>query len=237
MIQRLILVLVVVVSGFLGMHQLAGSQTGLLPDLIARPPSDLRFDRLADGTHILRFSNTVWNGGQGRLELQGDPNPHRDAAKQIYQNIYDRAGNLVQQRVASEDIVYHEGHQHFHFTDFADYVLLQKQGDSYVATEKKGIKTSFCIMDTTRVEGRQRAQYTSCGMELQGMTVGWGDTYGYQLADQWVVLGNSQLPEGTYAVQSEVNPRAKILESNATNNVGRTCFSVNNRNRLRVITC
>jgi hypothetical protein len=242
MYHRLILVLVITLSGLLGGGQVVGgqgSQQGLLPDLVALPPSNLRFDRLPDGTHILRFSNTVWNTGPGRLELQGSPHQTKNEAKQITQNFYDQAvgGNLVSSRVASEDVLYHEGHQHFHFTDFADYFLLVHDGSTYVFEGKKGIKTSFCIMDTTRVSGRNRAQYTSCGMELQGMSVGWGDTYGYYLDDQWVVLGDRRLPAGTYQVKSIVNPAGKILEGNATNNEGLTCFTVNNRDKIRVISC
>ncbi len=74
----------------------------LYPDLRNAPPSGLYFDRrvLSDGLshYVLRFSNTVWNAGEGRLEIQGDPNPNR--SNTIYQNNYDAryGGNRVIQR-------------------------------------------------------------------------------------------------------------------------------------------
>ena len=52
----------------------AGAVTALYPDLKTLPPRDLRFDRTdvsADGSgqihDVLRFSNTVWNAGEGKL--------------------------------------------------------------------------------------------------------------------------------------------------------------------------
>ena len=51
-----------------------GSGESLYPDLRTQPATDLSFD-LRDGTYVLRFSNTVWNAGEGRLELEGDPHP------------------------------------------------------------------------------------------------------------------------------------------------------------------
>ncbi len=55
--------------------------------------------------HVLRFSNTVWNDGEGRLELQGDPRP--DGSSKVYQNVYDSptAGTRVSQRHVSSDLI------------------------------------------------------------------------------------------------------------------------------------
>ena len=237
----LALVFVIAAGGVLvgGGAQVAGQGTALYPDLRTQRPSDLRFDRLSDGTHILRFSNTVWNAGSGRLELQGDPHPRRDVAKKIYQNLYDAAvgGTRVSSRQVASDTIYHEGHQHYHFADFASYLLLKRDANGvYQPTAKKGTKTSFCIMDTARVSGSYSAQYTNCGMVLQGLTVGWGDTYGYWLAGQWIVLGSSRLANGTYAVQSIADPRNLLAESRDDNNVGTTCFTVQ-RGKIQIITC
>ncbi|MDQ3539559.1 MAG: hypothetical protein M3440_02625, partial [Chloroflexota bacterium] len=70
-----------------------GSAAGppLYPDLKTTKPSGLYFDRVVMGDglshYVLRFSNTVWNDGEGRLELQGDPKP--DGSSKVYQNVYD----------------------------------------------------------------------------------------------------------------------------------------------------
>ena len=71
MVHRLILILVLAVSGLMGSGQLAGGAgTPLYPDLRTEPPSQLQFDTTSSGTHILRFSNTVWNAGR---RPTGDP--------------------------------------------------------------------------------------------------------------------------------------------------------------------
>jgi hypothetical protein len=204
----------------------------LYPDLRTLPPSNLSFDRLNDGTHVLRFANTVWNAGEGRLELEGDPHPRPGVAKKIFQNLYDApaGGHLVSQRQVASDVVYHESHQHFHFADFASYLLLARDGSGrYQATTKKGTKTSFCIMDTIRVDGGYRDQYRVCGRELQGLSVGWGDEYGAELPDQWIALGAQPLADGEYGVQSIADPKGVLNEGGGgreADNAAVTYFTV-----------
>jgi hypothetical protein len=242
-IHRLALVVLLVVGGLLGSGQMAGGQdASLYPDLQTLPPSDLFFDRISGGTHILRFSNTVWNAGEGRLEIQGNPKPPKkrdttnNTLRQIYQNLYDApvgGAQTLHKQVAS-DAIYHAGHQHFHFADFASYLLLKQDATGvYQETAKKGSKTSFCIMDTSLIQGSYRDQYRACGGELQGLTPGWGDTYDYTLVDQWVVLGNQPLEDGEYGLQSTADPINHLDEAvgdkndpRESNNTAVTYFTV-----------
>ena len=248
MIHRLLLIGIVAVSCFTGTGQLARSQPQLppccYPDLQTAPPSDLFFDQRNDGTYLLRFSNTVMNMGPGRLEIQGNPKPpkkkDRDpTVRQIYQNVYDApvGGTQVIHKQVQSDTIYHAGHQHFHFADFARYDLLVQDSTGYAPTEKKGTKTSFCIMDTTQVptdpSTTYPAQYWTCGGELQGLTPGWGDTYDYTLADQWVVLGTQPLADGEYGLRSTADPLDRLDEGGPavdpaleTNNTAVTYFTV-----------
>lgn len=207
----------------------------LYPDLKVLNPQELYFDteNFSGTTHyLLRFSSTVWNAGEGRLELQGDPNP--GGAAGIYQNIYDAptGGALAVQRFASNDYVYHPDHYHYHFEDFAEYGLLKRDAaGTYNATSQRGKKTSFCIMDYTRINGSGPAddQYSNCNATRQGLSVGWGDTYYASLVGQWVDLGTSPLADGDYAVRSVADPRNKLNEAGRDgNNVGVTYFSVRN---------
>jgi hypothetical protein len=241
MIHRLTLVVLLAVSGLLGSGQLAGGQgASLYPDLQTLPPSDLFFDKLSGGTYVLRFSNTVWNAGEGRLEIQGNPKPPKkkdqNTVRQIYQNLYDApvGGAQTSHKQVASDAIYHAGHQHFHFADFASYLLLKQDATGvYQATAKKGSKTSFCIMDTSYFRGGYNDQYWACGGELQGLTPGWGDTYDYTLVDQWVVLGNQPLADGEYGLQSTADPRDLLDEggraidpARETNNTTVTYFAV-----------
>ncbi len=220
-----------------GAEPAGGAGTPLYPDLRTLRPTNLYFDRVVFGdglTHyVLRFDNTVWNAGGGRLELEGKKR------SKIYQNLYDApvAGTLAQRLYIGNDSIFHSGHNHYHLDNFASYLLLKKDASGvYQATTKKGTKTSFCIIDYARVSGSYGAQYTGCGRTLQGLTVGWGDTYGANLTDQWIDLGTSRLADGTYAVQSTADPRNKLVESNDGNNVATTCFTVRS-GAIAQITC
>ncbi len=237
---RLVLVLVLLVTaGMLsaGAGPAMGAGAALYPDLRTLRPTNLYFDRVVYGdgsTHyVLRFANTVWNAGSGRLTLEGQKR------SKIYQRVFDapKGGNLVQRIYIGNDSIYHAGHEHYHLENFASYLLLKKDANGvYQATTKKGTKTSFCIMDTSRVSGSYSAQFTSCGRTYQGLTVGWGDTYGAHLIDQWIDLGTSRLADGTYAVRSTADPLNKIAESNDGNNRASTCFTVRS-GTISIVSC
>jgi hypothetical protein len=210
--------------------------TPLYPDLRTLAARDLTFDTLNDGIFILRFSNSIWNAGEGRLELQGDPNPQPDpnTVKKVYQNLYDAPidGTLVSHKQVASDFIYHPTHHHFHLADFASYLLLA--GDDrgvYHETTKRGTKTSFCLEDSNPIAGTYPPQYDTCGTDRQGITPGWADTYGYRLPDQWVVLGTESLSDGEYAVQSITDPRGLLAEGGGnreSNNASITYFTVLN---------
>lgn len=238
--MTLVLLLLGAACCFAAAGSAAGAARPRYPDLRTLRPTDLRFAQLPDGTHVLRFSNSVWNAGPGRLELEGDPRPQRDVAKRVYQNVYDApvGGARVGHAQVATDVVYHPTHSHYHLADFASYLLLKRNAaGAYEATTKRGTKTGFCIMDTTAVRGSLGGQYRGCGLTLQGLTVGWGDTYSSLLPDQWVVLGRESLADGAYAVQSTADPRNVIAEGGRDgNNVGTTCFTVA-RGAIRPTAC
>src|SRR5207247_578097 len=84
-----------------------------------------------------------------------------------------------------------------------------------------GQKVSFCLLDSRKYDGSlpgapNSDQYNTCG-QLQGISVGWADVYNSRLANQWIDI--TDVPEGTYWLESEVDPSNRILESDETNNV------------------
>jgi len=207
----------------------------LYPELRTLAAYDLGFDQVdiaGEQVHVLRFSNTVWNAGEGRLELKGQPNPKVDGARNIYQIFYDApiGGTRTKRKVVASDILYHPSHEHYHFENFASYLLLKQDASgTYQKTTKKGTKTSFCIYDYITVEGTNPAQYIGCGFELTGLTPGWGDTYHASLPDQWIVLGTQPLGDGEYAIQSTADPKGLIDEGGRNrerNNTAVTYFTV-----------
>jgi Lysyl oxidase len=203
------------------------------PELRTLPPSDLMFDTvLIDGVArpVLRFSNTVWNAGSGPLHLVAKSD-RQSGKSQVFQRIYSNstASGRYDQRHVGE-FVFHPAHDHFHFENFAEYQLWpaaewnqwvsdgRPNGAEHAFLRGQGTKTTFCIMDTWRVDASRpgspaSAGYAACGRTTQGMSVGWGDTYSWQLPDQWVVLGSTGLADGLYVLRSIADPLNVLYES------------------------
>jgi hypothetical protein len=208
----------------------------LYPDLTSLLPVGLRFDQLPDGAYVLRFTSTIGNAGEGPLELQAPTSPRTGASGQLYQNLYDAptGGKRVSQRRVAGRISYHEAHNHFHFNDFASYLLLRRDGTGAYAPIGEGTKTSFCIIDSTVmpwITTRRDRQYTVCERTRQGLTPGWGDTYASNLPDQWVAIGPEPLPDGAYALRVTAEPRGLLAEGGGAreeNNAATGYFTVEN---------
>lgn len=186
----------------------------LYPDLRTLVPADLRFDELDGGTHVLRFTNTVWNAGEGRLELQAPTAAQGDGGEELYQNLYDApiGGKRVGRRRVNGTIVYHDSHAHYHFADFASYQLLERDDAGDYQQIGHSAKTSFCITDNFLFAGDLPRQYSSCNQERQGLTPGWRDTYRWDFDEQWVELENGPLPGGEYGLRSIADPSGLLDE-------------------------
>ena len=204
----------------------------IYPDLVTPDPAGLFISRdvMADGKqhYLLKFDNTIANYG-GRLEITANLAVSRD----IYQAVYDElvGGNRVLNRRVGSDLIFHPQHNHFHFADFGSYVVLKKNNAGrYQPTTKRGTKTSFCIIDYVRMSSGAviDPEYAYCNDRIQGLSHGWGDLYYSSLPEQWVDLGTTMLPDGDYALQSTANPAFKIYESDYSNNVGTTYFTIRN---------
>jgi hypothetical protein len=138
----------------------------------------------------------------------------RVTGQNVYQKIYTDTGS---REVLAGTFEWHELHNHFHFEDYALYTL--QPIDAPGASLTTGSKTTFCIMDTTRVNTKlsgapKQAVYSTCGKVVQGMSVGWGDTYGYQLPGQEFDI--TALPNGDYRLKIELDPRGRIIEFEET---------------------
>lgn len=207
-----------------------------LPDLRTLPPSDVQIDSSGNG-RLLRFSNIVANLGSGRMELRPQNTGNLltvllggQATTRAYQGTYthDAAGNW---RRVRENLVgtfkYHPEHAHWHFEKFARYELFNVAADGSIGSSlnRVGEKTTFCLIDTNRVDSTLEhsaasAQYTTCGpSSTTGISVGWADKYGYQLDGQWLDIAG--IEDGTYWLVSTVNYTGKLLESDTTNNAGK----------------
>jgi hypothetical protein len=238
----------------------AGAATSQYPDLKTLAPRDLRFDRAdvsQDGSgvmhNVLRFTNTVWNAGQGRLEMRSTIDPSTKQGPAV-QRIYDDAGGFTNTTIGS--FYYHQVHAHYHFDDWGRYQLWNaSEYDAWVASgrtqgapEDVGTKTTSCVLDEEFIASLAGTPYPAffpwegCSPNnqnqmIQGLSVGWGDTYDYWRFEQWIDLAQAKLADGSYVLRSVTDPLNKIYESAGkadTNregvvaNEGVTRFSVQN---------
>ena len=203
---------------------LAGGQDfPLLPDIISLADSTERFmygwylDQLqVPGRTLLRVSTATANVGSGPLDLRGSSeNPA------VYQRIYDSDGTWSERFAGT--FTFHPSHGHLHFDDWLQFHIREVTAGNGVGNIiASGDKTSFSIFDLERhdasLPGAPSSAVYSGGL-VQGISVGWRDVYSADLPDQWIDVTN--LPPGTYWLESVVDPDNHVLEADETNNTNR----------------
>ena len=212
----------------------AQTAVDLPPDIIPLPASNISLVSNASGTSTLRFSTTSWNSGTGPLELVAGQVDTGSGKQQVYQRIYlsDRTSFLH----LAGWFEWHPLHNHFHFDDYALYTLqpVNAPGGSL----RTGQKTTFCVMDTTKINTQLpgapgSAVYSTCGSQIQGMSVGWGDTYGSQLAGQEIdFTGNA---DGLYQLKIGIDPNNLLIESNKSDNGSCVLLNIKKPNAVAVL--
>jgi hypothetical protein len=228
------------VTGFQG--GLGNNATWLLPDLQTLPPSDLRLVAGSD-RRLVRFTNSVWNGGPGPLELKGNFNRQDDMIS-ITQIVYRLNGATAGRPIG--EFVFHPEHEHWHMDGFAIYQVwsIREDGSLDQVLASSG-KVGFCTLDIEKLQprefhpdlpeqgfGPQRPEYGNCDWARQGISVGWVDIYREHLPDQYVEI--SDLTQGVYALRSTVNPFQQIMEADQDNNSAVIYFELG-ENRIKVL--
>jgi hypothetical protein len=204
-----------------------GSPTGnslipdsLRPELSAEPAWGIHLAETESVHHapedLLQFNATVWNAGPVPLVIAGF-RPRPGTAMKAYQYFYTPAGKLAGDAPAGT--LYYDsdsGHNHWHYTDLATYLLLSADKRTILISQKTG----FCLANTDIVD------YTIKGAEWQpnsapldkscgagnpdartvqmSLEVGSGDTYLQQIAGQAFNVTN--LPDGVYYIEITVDP-------------------------------
>ena len=126
--------------------------------------------------------------------------------------------------------------QPLHFDDYALYTLQPVNAPG--ASLRTGSKTTFCVMDTTKINGSLagapvNAVYATCGNQIQGMSVGWGDTYGAHLAGQEIDFTDN--PDGMYQLKIEIDPNKVMIESNKNDNLSCALISIKKPSTVTVL--
>jgi hypothetical protein len=207
----------------------------LPPDLIPMPAFNVSLvtDTTA-GTTTLRFSTTSWNSGTGPFELRAGPVDTGSGKQQVFQRIYTSDGGYYDHLAGWFE--WHPQHNHFHFDDYALYTLQPVNAPG--GSARTGQKTTFCVMDNTKVNltlpgAPQSAVYSTCGNQIQGMSVGWGDTYGYALAGQEIDFTDNA--DGIYQLRIDIDPNKLIIESNKADNGSCVLVSIKKPSTVTVL--
>ncbi|MEV2193096.1 lysyl oxidase family protein [Streptomyces phaeochromogenes] len=201
------------------------------PDLRSLPAWDIAVtdgeDGDAPGKDYLAFSANVWNAGPAPLVVDGFRSPGKDLMDS-YQYFYDAAGKQVGYTPSGTmEWDPREGHEHWHFTDFASYRLLSEDQTKEVRSGKE----AFCLANTDAVDYTvKNANWhpentdlsTACGQQnsisvREVLDVGSGDTYTQYRPGQSFDI--TDLPNGTYYIQVIANPENRLQETNTKNNV------------------
>lgn len=139
------------------------------------------------GTHrLLTFTTETRNIGEGDLFI-GNP-----------------ATNLLFEWASC--------HGHYHFEQFANYSLLDTNGNVVAA----GHKVGFCLEDV-RAWSPTANPATRYNCNNQGIQAGWADVYAAGLPCQYIDI--TGLDPGNYTLRMVVNPAGLIAESTTNNNV------------------
>ena len=194
----------------------------LLPDLVPLPPQDVKLDKRDDSCYLL-FSTTYYNQGLGQFELRADPKTagvRADIARDVMQRVYLKDGGHEDSLVGN--FLWHQEHLHYHYADFITYDLSVVDAPPNPELDGMLTKSTFCLRDISRVylpleNKRDVAEYKICGKELQGVSVGWGDTYYFDYPGQ--ALNITSLKSGTYKLEFAVNPNRRLKELSFDNNV------------------
>ena len=119
-----------------------------------------------------------------------------------------------------------DGHDHWHFTDFATYRLLDAKQRLVVRSGKE----AFCLANTDVVDylvpganwrPTNTDLHTSCGDRgslgvREVLDTGSGDTYAQYLPGQSFDLRG--LANGTYSIEVRANPEKALFERSTANN-------------------
>lgn len=230
---RMLFIPMLAVLGVLPVSPLVAA-TALLPDLGMARLTNVQLQKTADGRSLLRFSATIVNVGVGAFEIQAN-RTSTTSPWAVKQKIYDVAGasSFVAVSPSATLVFGGDGHNHWHVNNLERYELLRLDNGVKVGTGKK---SGFCFFDNvayrlTLPGAPQAAVYstsssarirtcsggTTATQVVMGLSVGWGDRYGYTLPDQYIDITN--LTSGRYRLRATADPNRWFVESNTTNNV------------------
>jgi hypothetical protein len=197
----------------------AAAPADRLPDLAMSYPTDLRIQTAANGARRLRLTTMIVNIGRGPFETRSSRLPGQSRMR-VNQRIYNTAGGYRVVDTTATARYSGDGHDHWHVQDVAHYELFAITGRGPAL--RRDSKVGFCFFDTNayrlslpRAPRTRTYSSAGCGTRSSlfvknGISVGWGDKYGWQLPRQWINLGG--LRPGQYFLKVTVDPLFQFQE-------------------------
>lgn len=212
-------------------------ERGLLPDIAPLAPYQLRLAKV-NGRMAIKFTGSFWNRGGQSFSLIPETShvPTNEEQAPVYERITAADGSVRMKLI--DNFIYHPAHHHLHLVDFGYYILTLVRSTS--GTSIAGIpfirnKTTFCMRDDERMPSDlpgipTRPVFTACGIQGQGVSVGWIDVYPSTLPDQYVDV--EDMPAGVYSLSFMLDPQQHYLEERKDNNIGTTLLELDVKKRI-----
>jgi hypothetical protein len=201
-----------------------------LPDLGMARLRGFTVETTPTGQTRLRFTTIIVNVGDGPFQVYGHDKQNGEFA--VDQQIRDSDGSWTTLPTAYHMYFAGDGHNHWHVRDLESYEL-----QNTAATIKRtGEKHGFCFFDNYQFDlglpgAPQSVIYAkgSCGKPTSisvttGLSIGWGDRYSRNLADQYIDI--SGLPSGEYTLTATADALGFFSEACETNNTTTTLLRI-----------
>lgn len=196
----------------------------ILPDLAALPAWGIQVENRRKRS-FLTFGATVWTEGNDSMVVEGFRR-EEESVMDAYQYFHQDGQVIGRAPVGTMEFDTADGHNHWHFLQFAGYSLLTSDG-----SEIRSRKEAFCLAPTDAVDVTLPNAIlnpgtiglgSACGGRnsiwvREVLPLGWGDTYFQGLPGQSFNI--TKLPNGTYHIKVEANPTGSLHEVTADNNV------------------
>ena len=195
------------------------------PNLVALPAFGLGV-RSELGRDLLDFAATTWNAGPGPLIVEGY---RRSAAPRMDAFQFFRRGeeDVAAVPVGGLDYDARQGHDHWHFRDFARYSLVRVDGSPVRTSPKE----AWCLAPTDQIDQLvpgaalqpgDPSLESACGQAdavqvREALEVGAGDTYGAGTPGQAIDV--TRVPNGAYLLRNEANPAGALRETTREDDV------------------
>lgn len=197
----------------------------LLPNLVMEPLTEWHVE-FRDGQRLLRVTTVFSNYGDGPFELRGSrASTDEPSILMMDQIVYTASGGFRRVPTIVEARYAGDGHNHWHAQGMVTMELSPVLDPGSI---RNGNKIHFCVFDNTRTNGELPASrndsyyaFDWCGTPESfsvryGLSVGWGDRYGWDFVNQSIDITN--VAGGTYTLKATVDWADNFYETEDTDN-------------------